>query len=57
MILEEELDFSNDTNNKNSNNNNDNDKGSLGTIFEFHSKRMTENTNDMIKCSSHEKIE
>ena len=55
MILDEELDFSNDTNNKNSNSNND--KGSLGTIFEFHSKRMTENTNAMIKCSSHEKIE
>jgi len=56
MILEEELDFSNDKNSK-SISNSINDKGSLGTIFEFHSKRMTENTNAMIKCSSHEKIE
>lgn len=34
-----------------------NGKGSLGSIFEYHSKRITENTNAMIKCSSHEKIE
>ena len=48
IMKSEELDISDSSNI---------DKGSLGSIFEFHSKRVTENTNATIKCSSHEKIE